>query len=286
MRTISQRQNMRNLCAIALLIAASAVSAQAQINAPLPFETVGAVTNEFGAILLGSSGSGPRVEFLTAPGGVINPPEVDGTPNPPNELILETHIGAGVLEYGEGLERRVSGALLIDRSQPTKFFARVFSEEGAFYGDSLIYTNPTAEYAVMEIELGSTVHPLDVGDDDGDGLNNSWETSYGSDRNNPDTDGDGMSDGDEHRAGTGLLDESSYLAMVRIQPDGSGLRVEWDTVPGKKYQLELSSPDPDYDEVYEAVGEVQTAVADTLFTTVTNIAPGPLQFFRVKLVEE
>ena len=55
-------------------------------------------------------------------------------------------------------------------------------------------------------------------DDDGDGLNNSWEKSLGADPNNPDSDGDGMSDGDEHRAGTGATDSNSTSVITTIFP--------------------------------------------------------------------
>ena len=286
MSTIGQRQTMRKLYVIGLCVALGALTAQAQYNAPLTYESVGPVTNEFGNILKGTSGGGPVVHLLEATDGVIYPPDTNGVPDARNTLIAESYIGDGVLEFGGVNEERFSGGLRIDRSQPTKLFARVFSEAGSFYADSNIYTNPTESYGQWEIAFGPTIQPLDAGDNDGAGLNNSWEQSYGADSNDPDTDGDGMSDGDEHRAGTGPVDEYSYLAMVRLYPDVNGMRVEWDSVPGKRYQVQLSSPSPEYTEVYTNISEVLTATTNTLFTTVTNIAPGPLQFFRVRLVEE
>jgi hypothetical protein len=49
----------------------------------------------------------------------------------------------------------------------------------------------------------TTVNPVDVyGDPDHDGCNNLCEAAHGTDPNNPDTDGDGILDGDEVAAGT------------------------------------------------------------------------------------
>lgn len=255
-------------------------------NAPLAFQSAGPMLNEFGQLLPGTESAGARVEILTAPAGIY-PPGVDGEPHPSNSVLWVTHVGAGVASGGldSGL---VSGALVLDRSKPTKLFARVFNREtsalSSFYGDSAIYTNPTAEYGMFWFSLNATTQALDAADDDADGLNNSWEKSLGSEKTNPDTDGDGVSDGDEFRAGTGILDENSYLAMVTIRSGPAGQIVaEWDSVVGKVYQLQHAViPDGGIDYVFSNVNTAVNATGVVAATTVTNL---PFGVFRVRLVE-
>jgi hypothetical protein len=134
------------------------------------------------------------------------------------------------------------------------------------------------------IDVTATTNPLDTGDDDGDGLNNSWEKSYSTAKDDPDTDGDGMSDGDEWRSGTNPLDMESILMMVRISGASDDQFVaEWDAVPGKTYQLQHAEiPEGGGEYVFSNVNEAVTATGAVASTTVTNLPPG---VFRVYLVE-
>ena len=84
-----------------------------------------------------------------------------------------------------------------------------------------------------------TEKPLPIGTDrDGDGLNSALERQYGTDPNNPDTDGDGVSDGDEvfkyhtdplrrDTDGDGLIDGIEVLYLhtdpLRKDTDRDGL---------------------------------------------------------------
>lgn len=279
---------LRNGAMTALLMGAWALPVQAQ-NAPLAFESATPMVDEFGSILAGTPTGGARVEILSAPNGVY-PPDVDGQPHPSNDVLAVSHVGAGTAP-GPDPSGLVSGAIILDRTKATKLFARVFNREtrelSSFYGDSAVYTNPTEAYGVFTFELAATQQPLDAGDDDGDGLNNSWEKSYGADKNNPDSDGDGVSDGDEHRAGTGLLDEDSYLAMIRVMPSAGGhLRIEWDSVSGKSYQLQYAPTELLGDSLnFTNVNTTVTALDAAAHTIVTNGASLPMGVFRVKLVE-
>lgn len=273
-------------CAAVTLTLAPA--ARGNIMAPLAYDTASGIVDEFGNLLEGTGTSpGARVEILSADDGVF-PPESDGTPHPSNAVLAVAQIGMGI-DPGVGAVGKVSGALVINRMQGTKLFARVFNkptrEASSFYGDSNVYTNPTAKYEVFMIELAQTDQPMDDGDDDGDGLVNSWEKSWGTDKDDPDTDGDGMSDQHEVRAGTNPLDAGSFLEMVRLKPGTSAgtLVVEWDAVNGKVYQLQhavLTTGDEDF--AFTNVNTAVTAGGPVASTIVTNLPPGA---FRVQLVE-
>ena len=92
---------------------------------------------------------------------------------------------------------------------------------------------------------------LNAADSDGDGLSDSHEALLGiDDRPTSDYDGDGMSDYAEWLAGTAPDDATSKLAfrLVAREPAAAPLangeeaprpvRVKWQSVPGKKYQLQ------------------------------------------------
>lgn len=69
---------------------------------------------------------------------------------------------------------------------------------------------------------------------------------YGTDGDisNPDTDGDGMKDGDEDYAGTSLVDPESLLEVSRISgQEGGSFMLIWPSVPGKTYAVDVA-PNP------------------------------------------
>lgn len=273
---------------IAALALMACGAARGNIMAPLAYDTASGIVDEFGNLLAGTADApGARVEILSADHGVF-PPNADGTPHPSNQVLAVSQIGVGI-DPGAGALGKVSGALVINRFQATRLFARVFNkptrEDSSFYGDSNVYTNPTAKYEVFMIELAQTDKPLDTGDDDGDGLVNSWEKSWGTDQQNPDTDGDGMSDHHEVRSGTDPLDGASYLAMVRLKEgeDDGTMEVEWDAVAGKVYQLQFAElPGGDEDFAFTNVNSAVTASGPVASTVVTNL---PVGVFRVRLIE-
>lgn len=275
-------------CIVAFLGGLFASTAWGGLNAPLAYDTAASMVDEFGNVLPGTlEEPGARVEILTADAGIY-PPSTDGSPHPSNEVLAVTYIGAGV-DPGAGALGKVSGALLIDRSNGARIFARIFNrptrEESSFYADSTVFTNPVSHYGVFVIDVTQIDRPLDTGDDDWDGLHNSWEKSYGTDKDNPDSDGDRVSDHDEVRAGTDPLDPASHLQMVRLNPveDSDAIIVEWDAVAGKVYQLQHAefAGDP-ADFYFTNVNEELTATGAVAQTIVTNLAPGVL---RVRLVE-
>ena len=247
------------------------------------------------------------VEIRTAADGIIRPPETNGTAHPLNPLLATNSVGG----IGENAKAADSGLFcLLFARRPAggaKIFARVYdaptAEEAAFYVDSNLAVVPTNGISLV-LAFGEA-QPLDPGDEEGDGLNNSWERVMGtSGRAAVDYDGDGMSDLHEMLAGTDATDAASLLAFEAAGP-GTGetppegfdpaarrLRIRWPAVPGKSYQLESTAgllPDPATGEgpVYEPVGEVMIAGEGEFTMTVwVDLSDGDDKgVFRIRLAE-
>ncbi len=90
-------------------------------------------------------------------------------------------------------------------------------------------------------QLTATLDP--ALDQDNDGLPNGYEDTYGFDPFNPadaaqDADGDGYSNLDEYVAGTGPLATGEWPKIASVTPDGGNLRIRFDTVSGRQYQVQ------------------------------------------------
>ncbi|MCS6771668.1 MAG: thrombospondin type 3 repeat-containing protein [Kiritimatiellae bacterium] len=275
------------------------------LQVPLNFAITNQVFDEFGNIVPGTSAAAPDfgipyvegaiVQILGASAGVF-PPGTNGTPHPDNPVIKTFRIGQGASPE-EAQPGTCSGSIdTLDRSvsPPTNVFimARVFNkpslDEASFYADSQLFQVPfygAPSYQVFFAEVGATTNQLDPTDHDGDGLTRSWEKSYGTDPDNPDTDGDAMIDGHEIRAGTNPLDVESLLIMVQIEPlAGDDLLLTWDAVPGKQYQLQYVEALTNGAE-FVNLNDPVMAISDTASTVVTNGTLNPNAVYRVKLVE-
>lgn len=288
---ISQVLRAVSVCA-ALLFASPAQGEPLAI--PVAIGTSTPVTDEFGVNLRGSA-TGPDtgsdlVQVLWATNG-IEPPDVEGMPSANNPPVAggESHVGS--LTAPDLVDAGLFSVALFDPRPPenSKIFVRVFNAPtlagASFYADSQVLT--VSGNANLYINITATTNPLDPGDIDNDGLNNSWEKSLGANPENPDTDGDGMSDGDEHRAGTDVLDENSVFVAVQINPDANGhVAVAWDSVAGKSYQIECMAG-PWADPVcYTNVSGVIRATDVVTETMITNGLLSGMGKFRVRLVEE
>jgi hypothetical protein len=262
---------MRKSAWLALIFAVSVAGAAPGQVAPLCIGATNGVRDEFDALLQGTSAAaipygfphvtGDVVQILKAPLGIF-PPALTGAPNTNNPVLYTSRIGIGVDPalgncglFGAILPVNNKSGDPLERSSIGPIFVRVFNapsaSEFSFYGDSQVWT-PSASFNYPFVaQVSKTDQALDPADPDGDGLNNSWEKSVGSNSANADSDGDGMSDGSEFTAGTDLMDPSSYLSMIQIMAaGGSDAFVRFDAVPGKFYRVEHTSADLMEDPVY------------------------------------
>ncbi len=274
------------------------VDARAQWSS-LTVGTADAVVDEYGSMLKGvveaaetcghTFAPSELVFILRTANGVIDVPGTNGMPtNSNNEIIFTTGIGKGIDvclgqtgQFGASIPKYPVGQI----------FARVFNRDAlpsaSFYADSQVFNvNPNFPDPFIA-HIDQTSNPLDPSDPDGDGLNNSWEKSVGSNGADPDTDGDGVSDGNEFRAGTGITNALSYLALVQLFPQSAGdLMVQWDSVDGKDYQLQFTANDlASTNVVFTNINGVVSATGPLASTIVTNGLSFPIGHFRVLLVE-
>jgi hypothetical protein len=270
-----------------------ALPAQGQLAAPVAIGTPNPVTDEFGVNLRGSA-TAPvsecdMVQVLWVNSG-IEPPDVYGTPSTNNPPVIGGQSHVGKLTAPGLVNPGIFSVSLYDPrpANSSKIFVRVFNapkrRDATFYADSQVLT--VRDNSLLFLNLSATTNAIDPRDEDGDGLNNSWERSLGADLYNPDTDGDGMTDGEEHRAGTGVLDANSVFVAVQINPAANGhAAVAWDSVAGKRYQVE-STDDPWADPVsYTNASGVISADSEMTITTLTNGLSGEMRKYRVRLVE-
>lgn len=269
-------------------LTANAVFAQSASFATVVASATNTTYDEFGRPL--SRTDGDLIQFLRLTGTNLTllPPDAEGKPSTNDVLIYEARIGYGVIDK-PATAGRFDASITPRPTNTTKIIARAFNAptlaQASFYADAQLFSvsNSTVYYPLF----GATTNAIDPADDDADGLNNSWEKSYGTDRYKPDSDGDGMSDGNEIRAGTDPLSPSSNLAFVQLLPQGNGdLKVQWDSVLGKNYQVQFSlDPLDGSGVVYSSVNGVVPAAGDVTFTIVTNGLSYEVGHFRVVLVE-
>jgi len=304
---------IRGICgAVLLLIAANAWGG---LVAPLYVGNLEPVLDEYGRPMVGShlmeqADARCRVEIHTTTIDVILPPLTNGASHPYNPLLSAESVGGVGLNCSSPDSGLFCLALSERPSAATKVFARVYNaptiEESSFYADSALVETPARDNSL--VLSFSEAHPLDPGDADGDGLNNSWEKALGTDGVlTNDFDGDGMTDLYEMLAGTAPDDFNSNLSFRFIQRENAAVpaevgqegdapwikpvRIRWQSIPGKKYQLEytpmliqLSGADP----IFIPVGEVITAAEgeyeiEMLADVPEDKAAGS---YRVRLVQE
>lgn len=118
-----------------------------------------------------------------------------------------------------------------------------------------------------------------------DGIPDSWWAQNGIAGDDrlaaADPDRDGFTNAQEHALGTNPKDAGSAFRVVSITREGSGVLLEWDSVPGKKYRVESTAnlANPDWQPVDESVIEA----SGSRETKSVNVA-GERVFLRVRLV--
>lgn len=272
----------RMLCRGVALLLAGVLPALAQ-NVPIQVACKVTILDQLGRPLSREDGDLVQILFVN---NQIYPPGMDGQPHTNNPVSYISRIGNGLINHTSLVGR--FNASITPRSE-AQIFARVFNaptlEEASFYADSQIFTPDAGK--VFYPEIGATTNALDPADDDGDGLSNSMEKDLGSNPNSLDSDGDGMSDMDEFRSGTGLADEESYLAMVELhRQDAVSMMVQWSAVPGKSYQLQAATEElTSTNLMFWNVNAVVNATGDVAYTFITNSLPEQIKSLRVLLVE-
>jgi len=285
------------LAALAVVLACANGFAQAPAGSQFVGATDG-IRDEFGALLQGVEPGavehglpyteGDRVQILQAPDNVIYPPDQNGAADPRNPVLMTTRIGRGVSPT-LGRSGQFSAALAPRPGGNSRIFVRVFNaptlEEATFYGDSQLFMVKNWKHEVFLADIDKTALPLDPYDDDGDGLHNSWEASYGTDSKTVDTDGDGFSDGEEVSAHTDVLDAESFLSIrdVRVKANGD-LEFGWDAAPGARYRVQRAAGTGNAEPVFVTIATV-TATNERAFFAVPEEETGEGYLFRVVVVE-
>lgn len=250
------------------------------------------------------------VELRVATNSLVIRPNTTGMSHPFNPLLTSKSTA------GMGLNTSGTNLGLFCMVLPTRpkgdvqVFARAYNAptaaEATFYADSepVYLSEGTTSKIVLNFH---ETRPLDTNDDDDDGLANSWERLLGTDGvATNDFDGDGMSDLHEMLAGTDPTEGDSRLSLrlvqrevePRVMTKGAAptrpVRVTWQSVPGKTYQLEhvpmLAAIDPETDQPYAfkvvddglvTAGKGEFEI-DVLVEVPEDAATG---VFRVKLVQ-
>ena len=124
-------------------------------------------------------------------------------------------------------------------------------------------------------------------DSDMDQMPDIWEETYFGDLSqgaDDDYDGDGQSNLAEFLAGTNPTSTSDVLRITSVayNPASGACTLEWNSVIGKRYQVQHS---PDLVTPWTSVGTSVPPVTGTTTTKVVNITPGGLRhYFRVKVL--
>jgi len=255
------------IAAVFCLSAACAWGQGAQgIAMPLYAGNVVPLHDECGRLMRGSpsaagAGSRPLVEvrYAYTNRNVLGEIFAPGTNGAASEVYNPKVSTNAADAAGMGLNASTADSglfcLVLTKRPPagTRIFARAFNAptaaEATFYADSAPVEVKSNETAVV-FAFGA-MQALNAADSDGDGLSDSHEALLGiDDRLTPDYDDDGMSDYAEWLAGTAPDDATSLLAFrlvtrePAVAPLGNGeeaprpVRVKWQSVPGKKYQLQ------------------------------------------------
>ena len=259
----------------------------AQITTPLHIGAMEALHDQWGDLLTGTAAlPGDIVQVLWASNGVAYPPAIDGVPDPQNPPVENATSGIGALTLPS---LGHSGLFSISLASPrppngAQIFVRVFNEndlkKATFYGDSRVFTVNGNE--IFTVGLMATTNALDPIDPDNDGLNNSWEGVYMSDPNNPDTDGDGMMDGDEARVRTDMLDSNSVFTVATVfKAEGKNIHIGWDSVPGEAYRVQYTTNDLASEPVFLNVSAVITAETYETSAIITNGLLRGLGHYRI-----
>ncbi|HSH16944.1 MAG TPA: hypothetical protein VLD18_12970, partial [Verrucomicrobiae bacterium] len=180
--------------------------------------------------------------------------------------------------------------VLLSRNFAGNASGNSFSGKAVFTDDGtkIIFESYASDLVAgdFNLERDIFVAQLQLPDSDNDGLPDDWELTYFNTLyrdGTEDSDGDGLSDLDEFRAGTSPVNSSSILRAIAVTGVGSGATtVTWSAVPGRSYQVQ--SRDTLSEPGWSNVGGPVTATGPS--ASVPDPNPGdPDRFYRVVVVE-
>jgi hypothetical protein len=147
---------------------------------------------------------------------------------------------------------------------------------------SMIVTSPVPNVLVdvpwlLTVNLSS--------DSDGDGMDDAWEQANGLDPKDPrdallDLDEDGLTNMTEYQLGTLPRDPESSFQVGMIFGDFGGVDIQWQSVPGRRYQVVRR--DESLADRWTVVAEV-TATTETTYATDYD-APATGRFYAVRMI--
>lgn len=282
MKSIGWRILLRVTAVLASL--AAPVSAQ---TVPIQVSSTQAVIDAQGSYMPSSSSNLVHFLLVESP-AVVHPPALNGLPHPDNEVIYTTRIGGGISSTNPAAVDGWFSAAISPRPEAGVIIARVYNaptvEAASFYADSQSFD--VSQPAIFYPQFPAATNAFDTADDDGDGVHNSWEKALGGNSSLWDSDGDGMSDLEEFRAGTALGDPTKYLAMDAIAGGNITLRIAWESVSGKIYQVQSATGSlGEPDVLFTNIGGPVAASSSLSSITLTNGAIGEVRQFRIRLVD-
>lgn len=96
-------------------------------------------------------------------------------------------------------------------------------------------------FLILALATLAGFQPIYAVDENANGMSDVWEAVYGKSLDpTHDNDGDGKTNRQESNAGTNPSDPASVHHVQSISSDGSIITLNWPTVPGKVYQIEVS----------------------------------------------
>ena len=244
--TVSSGNTLQAMMAALVITSLLTVGCYAEMVVPVMIGMAHPAVDEQGRLLEGGANrdaSACDLVHILLVGNGIQPPLADGSPHPDNPLIAVIHIGnlaSSALENPGvfACELALTNADLRGKQIVVRLFNAPSLSAASFYNDS----EPTllnTDRVLVDIATVDT--PLYVADSDSDGLSDSWEMSYTTDKFQVDTDHDGMSDYDEICVGMSPTDATSVFEMNGSITDSGEYQLTWCSRSGIRYVVESAS---------------------------------------------